>query len=291
MLPSTSDTVCPADDKEKHVIILNEKDSDAKFDQTTWATVVKGTLNDQLKSIPVDKSLLNKSGKGCLFFPNKQAQNEAKAILEPLFDVTVDSRLKKSVMPKIKVFDIDTEVYSDKAELKRAIIEKNPNINSVIEKDNDLEIILINKTFNFAILKVTPSIRRILINNGKLFLGMHSLKVRDHFQPLQCYACQQYGHKQGSPECKHYRKTSHTCLYCAGNHMSRNCDVKQDKQKHRCANCCESDVEMYKNNASHKSTSFRCPFAIKEVNALIKRTTGLHDNEAKKLQKVQVFSE
>ena len=176
-LSTSADDNVAVDDKEKHVIVLNEKDSDAKFDQTTWSTVVKGTLNDQLKSIPVDKSLLNKSGKGCLFFPNKQARNEAKAILEPLFDVTVDSRPRKNVMPKIKVFDIDTEVYCDKDELKHAIIGKNPNINNLIEKDNDLEIILINKTFNFAILKVTPSIRRMLINNGKLFLGMHSLKV------------------------------------------------------------------------------------------------------------------
>ena len=112
-LSTSADDNVAVDDKEKHVIVLNEKDSDAKFDQTTWSTVVKGTLNDQLKSIPVDKSLLNKSGKGCLFFPNKQARNEAKAILEPLFDVTVDSRPRKNVMPKIKVFDIDTEVYCD----------------------------------------------------------------------------------------------------------------------------------------------------------------------------------
>ena len=99
-------------------------------------------------------------------------------------------------MHKIKVFDVGTEVYNDKTELKQAIIEKNPDVKDLIDNNNDLDVIVINKLLNFAILKATPMIRRLLIKHGKLFLGMHSIKVRDHFQPLQCDACQQYGHKQ-----------------------------------------------------------------------------------------------
>ena len=196
-LPTSVISNTTVDDKDKHVIVSKKKDSDAKYDNISWSTVVKGTLQDQLKYIPVDKSLLNKSGQGCLFFPNDQAQDEAKTVLEPLFDLTTDSRPKK-IMHKIKVFDVGTEVYNDKTELKQAIIEKNPDVKDLIDNNNDLDVIVINKLLNFAILKVTPMIRRLLIKRGRLFLGMHSIKVRDHFQPLQCYACQQYGHKLGS---------------------------------------------------------------------------------------------
>lgn len=287
---NTESTSTVVDNKNKHVIVLKEKDSDAKYDSASWSTVVKNTIQKQLKHIPVDRSVLSKSGDGCLFFPNKQAQEEAKTALQPLFDLTSDSRPRKGVMPKIKVFDVDTEVYNNKAALKKAIIEKNPDINDLIEKDADFDVVLINSSFNFAILKVTPVIRKYLIKRGKLYLGMYSTKVRDHFQPLQCYACQQYGHKKGSPECKHYEKDTSTCLYCCGNHMSKECCIKHESRQHRCANCWHSDSEHHKVNASHKSTSIRCPFAIREMNALIKRTMGLNGEEAKKLLvKEQVY--
>ena len=269
---------------EKHIIVLKDKaDEGKKFSTQSWSNVVKDTLNTELKEIPVEKSLLNKDGHGCLFFPNKTAQNEAKAVLEPLFSVTSDSRPKKSVMPKIKIFDVNCEVFNDKAVLKQAILDKNPGINDLFSNGASLEVVLVKS--NYAIIKVSPSIRKWILNSGRVFIGMEAHKIRDHFQPLQCFFCQGFGHKQGSENCKHFNNDQvHTCLYCSGNHFSRDCRVKNTPSSHKCVNCCNSSDHRHKNNTCHTSTSFKCPFVIAEINALIRRANGLTDTEAKKLE-------
>ena len=270
------------EDKQSHVIFLQEKDTDIKFDKTSWSTVVKGKLQKELKSIPIDKSIVNKNGQGCLFFPTKEAQEEAKSALEAHFEVTANSRPQKTVMPKIKVFDVDTEIYKNKSDLKQAILSKNIGVANLMSKDDDLTVVLLDVTRSYAILKVLPTIRKQMIKQGKVFLGMQSVKVRDHFQPLQCFACQRYGHKQGSPDCKHYNKNSSTCLYCSENHFSRDCPVKKDANKYKCPNC--SSSSDHKHHVSHKSTSLKCPFVIKEMNSLLQRTAGINEQEAKKLK-------
>ena len=270
---------------DKHVIVLKDKDNDStKFNERTWSNVVNGTLNTELQRIPVNRSVLNKDGHGCLFFPSKEAQAQAKSALEPLFNVTANSKPAKRVMPKIKVFDVDTDTYADKDTLRQSILHKNTEIGGMIEDADDLSVILIDTANKFAILKVSPTIRRFLISRGRIFVGMNSHRVRDHFHPLQCFACQGHGHKQGSEVCKLFGKQTKTCLYCSGNHLSRECEFKKQPDKHVCANCKCSDNPEHRNNASHKSTSFRCPFVIKEVNSLIQRTTGITDTEAKKLK-------
>ena len=279
-----SETPSPmeAEDKQKHVIVLQDKDTNAKFDKTSWSTVVKGKIQDQLKSIPVDKSVVTKKGEGCLFFPTKEAQEKAKSVLDSHFKVTADSRPRKTVMPKIKVFDVDSQTYNDKADLKMAIMSKNSQVADLVSNDDDLTVILIDATRSYAILKVSPDIRKLMVKQGRIFLGMQSVKVRDHFQPLQCFACQRHGHKQGSSECEHYNQEVQTCLYCSGNHPSRECRLKKDESKHKCANCKNSPD--HKHHASHKSTSLKCPFVIREMNSLIQRTTGINEQEAKKLK-------
>ena len=279
--------VLPEVPKEKHVIVLKDKDNnDANYDEQRWSTVVKGTLKTKLKNVPVNRSLLSKTGQGCLFFPSKKAQEEAQSLLEPLFTVTSSSKPTKDVLPKIKVFDIDTDIYHDKLTLKQAILNKNPEISECNGNGDTLDVILINDRSNYAILKVSSGIRKILMKSGKIFLGMQSLNIRDHFQPLQCFACQGHGHKQGSEECKHHGKDTpgNTCLYCGDNHRSKDCEFKKQPNKHACVNCKTSDKHEYRTNANHTSTSLKCPFVIREVNSLIKRTTGISDAEAKKLR-------
>lgn len=85
---------------EKHMIIVNEKGNSGGLNEQSWASMVKGTLGDSLKEIPMNRSMLNKSGQGCLYFPNKKAQEDAQSVLEPLFDVISTSKPLKDVLPK-----------------------------------------------------------------------------------------------------------------------------------------------------------------------------------------------
>ena len=148
-----------------------------------------------------------------------------------------------------------------------------------------------NSVSNFAIIKVSPDIRKVILNAGKVYLGMQCLRVRDHFQPLQCYACQGHGHKQGSEDCTFFGNDSagSICLYCSKNHKSKDCPVKRQPAKHVCVNCTHSSRPEHRANANHTSTSLKCPFNVREINALINRTVGISDLEAKKL-KARMFS-
>ena len=270
-------------EKEKHMIGINGKgDDDQRFNQKSWSTVVKSTVSSELKNIPIEKSLLSKEGNGCLFFPNKDSQMKAQDILQPYFKVEAVTKTRKPIMPKIKVYDVDSELYQEKSNLKQAILDKNPEINALVSNGSTLEIIIINEFRNDAILKVSPDIRQIMIKSGRIFLGLLSCKIRDHFQPLQCYACQEHGHKHGSEECKFHNTDKCICFYCAGDHLSKDCLDKRNRSKHTCANCKHSDNNGYKANAGHTATSLKCPFVIKEINSLVKRTSGLNVDESKK---------
>ena len=135
---------------------------------------------------------------------------------------------------------------------------------------------------NTAIVKVSQEIRRIMVKENRIYIDMTSLRVRDHFLPLQCFACQAYGHKQGSPECSRKDSEKNVCLYCAGDHASKTCEFKKKPELHKCKNCLTSSNPAHKENAGHTSTSLCCPFTIKETNSLIRRTAGLNDDEVKK---------
>ena len=267
---------------EKHVMFVENKDSEnPSFGKEGWNIVCRRNLKTSLKNVPVLKTKLSKEGKGCVFFPDKEAMQQAKSALENDFTVTTDSKLKRSVMPKIKVFNVDTQRYNNKEVLQQSILEKNDQLNSLVQSGKVLEVVHIDSKFNNAILKCSPEIRVLINKTGKLFIGLQVHQARDHFSPMQCYSCQGYGHKQGSPECCK-KDGGSTCLYCAGNHASKDCRWKGVQNRYACINCINSSNPTHRANSCHTSNSLCCPFMIKETNALIQRTAGLTEQEAKK---------
>ena len=44
--------------------------------------MVSKSISKKLKGIPVDKTVVNKDGKGCMYFPSKVAQEKAKEALD-----------------------------------------------------------------------------------------------------------------------------------------------------------------------------------------------------------------
>ena len=273
----------PDNNEKKHVIILESKDSDAQvYNADSWSEVVKKKITPTLKTVPVQKTLLSKDGKGCLFFPNQKAQQEAKLALESDFTVSASTKSKKAVFPKLKLFGINNDLYTEKQELREAILDKNSDINTLVQKESKFDILLFDKLKHTAIVKVSPEIRKLMLKDNRVYVDMTSLRVRDHFLPMQCYACQSYGHKQGSPDCKHNGSGTNICLYCSGNHASKTCASKQNPECYKCHNCLTSSNPDHRANACHTSTSLCCPFTIKETNSLIRRTAGLNDEETKK---------
>ena len=278
LLPSKAEPTV----EEKHIVLVENKDQNAtNFDSMGWNQVVQKTLAPKLKNVPIEKAILSKDGKGCIFLPNKKAQEEVKSALENEFNVSTASKPRKSILPKLKLIDIDVDKYHDKSELRSSILAKNDDINDLVQKGSTFDVLFIDTKWKYAIVKVSPEVRSVVNKFNRIFIDMESVRTRDHFQPIQCYACQKFGHIQGSPDCA-AKKDESTCLYCGCNHMSKNCPDKRSSEKHRCINCQKSSVPAHQQNFNHKSTSLACPFMIKEMNSLIMRTAGLDSTAAKK---------
>ena len=102
-------------------------------DENTWSKVVKSSLHGKLKSIPIQKTLVTKAGQGCLFFPSKDDQVKAKSVLEQDFKLSLSTKKKKTLLPKLKIKKI-SDVYKkeDKEVLKLVIMEKNSYISKLM---------------------------------------------------------------------------------------------------------------------------------------------------------------
>ena len=88
--------------------------------------------------------------------------------------------------------------------------------------------------------------------------------IHDQIYLIQCFSCQEYGHKKESDLCKN-QSGSDICLYCSEKHTSKQCPVKKDSNKWKCANCFKSkNLSHSLNSNGHTSTSNVCPIVIHE---------------------------
>ena len=179
----------------------------------------------------------------------------------------------------MKICNLDGFTKHDTEKLKSTIPKKNPKIQSLIDGGATLDVIFIHEPKvsesydRYAVIRVDPKIREEIIKNQRrIYIDATSLYVKDQVHVTQCFDCQKYGHKKGSPYCSIKDSKSKICLYCAGKHEtgSGGCDVKNNHTKHRCSNCL--DTQRYRHAANHTSTSRECPILNREVDNVIRRT-------------------
>ncbi|XP_022825373.1 uncharacterized protein LOC111355606 [Spodoptera litura] len=92
------------------------------------------------------------------------------------------------------------------------------------------------------VLEVPPSIRKILLGQGRLFINWTSCAVRDYTIVTRCFNCQQFGHAA-----KYCRETSPTCHLCGDSgHSFKECSNKAAPPK--CATC-----KRFKRKSDHST--------------------------------------
>ena len=273
-----------AQNKTKHTISIEPNDeSNTNFSEAKWNEAVKNAIEPKLKKIPVTKIIRSKNGKGILFFPNAEARNKAAETLKDEYKLErVDKNIKK-LFPKVKVSWIPKTYFTklDKTSLRESILSKNPTVNKLVNEDNKMfELIFISdekdKDFSYAIIKVDPCIKDEIQNVGnRLYIGLSSCKVSERYHILQCYKCQRFGHKRGSKQCPLDNSDEETCLYCASNHLSKNCPSKSQTESFKCSNCKTSkDPKCRANYTGHTSTNRNCPMLQQALKLVMDRTTG-----------------
>ena len=75
--------------------------------------------------------------------------------MQNLRTVSTATKKKKSVFPKLKVFNINNEIYTDRQQLKQAILDKNSDIYSLVENGSIFDVLLLDKIKHTAIVKVS----------------------------------------------------------------------------------------------------------------------------------------
>ena len=178
------------------------------------------------------------------------------------------------ILPKIKINNLNTDSYKSTDELKNEILAKNKSIASELENDGNskMDVLFIDKTNKNAVLKVTPNIREKCMKNQRIYLDLESHYVSDSFHVQQCYHCQSFGHKANSDLCQS-KNSKPTCFYCSLAHKSKDCRNKDNKSKHKCANCNKSNNQTTKEGASkHNASSRNCPLYQKEIEIIKSKT-------------------
>lgn len=101
------------------------------------------------------------------------------------------------------------------------------------------------------ILELPASIRKMLVNQSRIFINWTSCPVRDFTIVTRCFNCQQFGHAA-----KFCRETSPTCNHCCETgHSFKECSSKSSPPQ--CATC-----KRFKRKCDHPTGDVSCPARI-----------------------------
>ena len=200
--------------------------------------------------------------------------------LEKNFKVTPGKPfVLKKLLPKIKIHNLDSLKFDHNEDIKKAILKKNIELRTCLENSEKslFELLFIaknqNGTPNYAIAKVTPDVRNLILTIGRIFIEMSSHRVSDLLHVEQCYKCQGYLHISASKLCPLYNSNESVCLCCAGKHKSKSCPVKKGTNQYNCCNCQNSrSKEIKKLAKGNTSTSSQYPTLQRELNRVKKIT-------------------
>ena len=153
---------------------------------------------------------------------------EVRALKENGFSVETI----KEKLPRIVIYDVPHTADGDPRE---EIFSQNQNIQDLVSKDDFLR--LTKKISHWPtrrseyetnwVLEVSPTIRKMLVIKGKVYMGWSTCRVADYFDAVRCFKCQQYGHV--AKHCTHKRET---CGHCG-------------EARHRFPSCMKKKVRRY----------------------------------------------
>ena len=276
--------------RKKHTLVVEHSKSagveDKKITEEEWATVVKKKVKKTLKQVPV-KTVNIKDGKASLHFSDKESMDKAVSALGDEYKVSAVTMDRRRLLPKIKITGIDSEIESD-AELQEELLNKNKCLQDLKEAGETIKVMYYNKEDKSAVIEVSPAMRlSIKKNEDRIHLGLERHKIWDNIHVIQCYHCQEHGHKSGSKFCK-MKENPAVCFYCAGAHSSKMCHGKHDRKKHQCTNCLKITKSYVRAQAkTHNATDELCPYVIRATEAVMTRTVGYTDQKNEYIQKIQ----
>ena len=269
-----------------HSILLGElraegsEEQEEEMSQGKWNTVVKGDVAKSLETVPVVRAQY-KRGSARLDFKTEEDMKKAENALKDRYSITSRTKEQKKLDPKLTISDLDSEIIT-KDILEQKLLQKNDFLKHEKEVNGErLTVLFLGKDHRGnleGVIQVSVGMREaIRRNEDRLCVGLQRHSVRDRIHVIQCFHCQGYGHKTGSPYCKLKDVKEGICFFCAGSHSTRDCRRKKNKEtdKVKCVNCSNSKSRNEREKScTHRANDTLCPFYVREKERIMARTHG-----------------
>ena len=252
-LPSTSGNPwCDGEGMKKvksSIPIIVKMDSSGN---TVSDTELEKIVTDN--KIHVEQNYKNKSGENVLVVSSPEARNKLASKLK---DSYPDHRVFQPPerLPTISVANIIDNIPPET--LKNKILSMHEEIATLVSNSSTFEVLYIRAQRNGnryqACIRVSNEIRKFIEHLGnRLYIGMYSCSVYDHFYVKRCNNCQKYHHYQD--KCKAAKPA---CAKCAGNHKTSDCTNCHDNNfVPTCINC-KHEKSSFAH--THEASSLECP--------------------------------
>ena len=171
----------------------------------------------------------------------------------------------KKKNPKVIIYDIPSDINQE--EIANTVFRKNEKQFSMGKEEfitnfkPAFKVGPRNKDTVHWVVECEPKMRRLLINQKKVFLDLTACNVRDYVVAPRCYNCQEFGHVK-----KHCSKDKPVCGHCTEiGHEYKNCP--KSKENPKCYNC-----KIANKNHSHSANDPKCPSLAKATQQIIDKT-------------------
>ena len=231
------------------------------------------SIDKALEDIPIS-NVRNFSSYIKLWFPNEKSQEKATSKLKAAGVLKDTARISDIVMSKVTLRFVPVDLLPTNAtpEASRNFcLEKLRAKNDLLKSCSDLSIVYFKRMVsdpNLATvaLKLPVEVKEKLLSEGRVFFHMSSVKVYHRVHIKRCTHCQVLGHY---PDQCPKRLHSPTCMFCAADHKTEECTVKDDSSKHQCQNCLNSSRSTPDTPVHHAGSS-KCPTYKEQYDKLSK---------------------
>lgn len=213
----------------------NEQDEIQKVNNSISQVLLKE------KSIKTKNVSIRNSNEIIINCFNEESSDKVVKALKDNLSSVIEVEKERLANPKMKLVGVNN--FED---LSNDEIEEDINSRNFANYQSRCTILHsyknpVSKSQTF-ILEVPNEVYKVIrLNNSKLFIGVQCCKLYDIVESKPCYKCGRFNHKASKCE------NDDCCLKCSGEHLTKNCNLKN---KSKCANCFYSN-ENY--NTKHKT--------------------------------------
>ena len=243
-------------------------------------------IDKALETIPISQAR-NFSSSVRVWFPNEECQRLATVALKKAGVLEQTARVSAEVMSKVELRFVPVDSLPRDAtteQCRKFCLEKLKAKNEVLKTCKDLSIVYFKRMqadldLATVVLKLPVQLKDKLMADGRVFFQMSSIRVSHRVHIKRCPHCQALGHY---PDKCPKRSLPETCMYCAGQHSTEDCTLKNDTDKHCCVNCTKN-ASLSSDIHPHHAGSPKCPTYKEHYDRMAKnyrQRSTLHSNTA-----------